>query len=181
VIPTWTKRFFLLSVSCGALLLLLGATQPAPTSPAGADFHAAGPQAADLPAIEKLHRQDVAATLSGDPQALADLFTDDGVLLEPGSAAVAGKTAILANNRKEKAEHPAAKVLKYQPDIKDTQVVDGWAFEWAYFDGSYQESDNSPVQNFRGKSLRILRREPDGSWKFARVMWNLAEDAAAGH
>jgi len=29
------------------------------------------------------------------------------------------------------------------------------------------------VKSFRGKSLRVLKREPDGSWKFARVMWNL--------
>jgi hypothetical protein len=37
--------------------------------------------------IEKLHQQDVAATLSGDPKALADLWTDDAVRLEPGGQA----------------------------------------------------------------------------------------------
>lgn len=173
---TSKSRIVLLGASCAALLLILAANHlKATPALSGNDT-----RAADLKAIEKLHQQDVAATLSGDSQALADLFTDDAVLLEPGSPAVIGKAAILGENQKQKAAHPASKVTKYQPDIKDTQLLEGWAFEWAYFDGSYQETDKSPVQSFRGKSLRIVRREPDGSWKFARVMWNVAEDKGPG-
>jgi len=130
---------------------------------------------ADLQGIERLHKRDIDATLAHDPKALADLFTEDAVLLEPGSAAVVGKPAILAENQKDQAEHPSAKVVSYKPDIKDLQVVDGWAFEWDYFDASYKESEKAEVKRFRAKALRILRRQPDGSWKFARVMWNVAE------
>lgn len=44
------------------------------------------------------------------------------------------------------------------------------AFEGGYFEGSSKESaDASPVA-VRGKPLRILKRQADGSWKFARVM-----------
>jgi len=136
--------------------------------------HAGSASAADLKGIEKLHQQDIDATLAHDPKALADLFTEDAVLLEPGSAAVMGKPAILAENRKDQAEHPSAKVVSYKPDIKDVQVVDGWAFEWDYFDGSYKESEKAEVKSFRAKALRVLKRQPDGSWKFARVMWNVA-------
>jgi uncharacterized protein (TIGR02246 family) len=118
----------------------------------GAKHLAASTMAAtDLQGIKKLHDQDVAATLSGDPQALAELFTEDAVLLEPDAAAVIGKQAILAENKKEKAEHPAAKVLTYKPDIQDTKVVDGWAFEWAYFDSSFRESEKGEVKSFRPK------------------------------
>jgi uncharacterized protein (TIGR02246 family) len=130
---------------------------------------------ADLQGIERLHKRDIDATLAHDPKALAELFTEDAVLLEPGSAAVVGKPAILAENQKDQAEHPSAKVVSYKPDIKDLQVVDGWAFEWDYFDASYKESEKAEVKRFRAKALRILRRQPDGSWKFARVMWNVAE------
>ena len=38
----------------------------------------------EMVGIEKLHQQDIAATLSSDPKALADLWTDDAVRLEPG-------------------------------------------------------------------------------------------------
>jgi uncharacterized protein (TIGR02246 family) len=126
--------------------------------------------------IEKLHKQDIAATLAHDPQALADLFTEDAVLLEPGSAPVIGRQAILAGNKKDQAEHPLMKVISYRPEIKDIQVVDGVAFEWDYFDASFSDSGKgNDVQTFRGKALRILKRQPDGTWKFSRVMWNLAE------
>jgi uncharacterized protein (TIGR02246 family) len=137
---------------------------------------AIGAAAGDLQGIEKLHAQDVAATQSGDPQALADLFTDDAVLLEPDAPAVIGKKAILDGNKKEKVEHPGGKTVKYKVDVKDTQIIEGWAFEWAYFETSYRETDKAPVQSFRGKVLRVMKRQADGSWKFARMMWNLAED-----
>jgi uncharacterized protein (TIGR02246 family) len=130
---------------------------------------------ADTRAIEKLHQQDVSATLARDPQALADLFTDDAVLLEPGAPAVVGKKAILEENKKENLEHPDSKIVGYKPEIKDLQVVDGWAFEWDTFEGSFKATEKADVKSFRGKALRILKRQPDGSWKFARVMWNMAE------
>jgi len=152
--------------ACGVLFLLVHwASQPSKASAAG-DARAG---------IEKLHQQDVAATLAGDPKALADLFTDDAVLLEPGDAPVLGKPAILAGNQKQHAAQPDAKVLSYKPEVRDLQIRDGWAFEWDTFEASFRESANGEVKNFRGKGLRVLQREPDGSWKFARVMWNLAE------
>jgi hypothetical protein len=46
---------------------------------------------------------------------------------------------------------------------------------WGYFNSTYRESPNSEVKSLRGKLLRVLRKQSDGSWKFARVMWNLAE------
>jgi uncharacterized protein (TIGR02246 family) len=130
---------------------------------------------ADEQAIERLHRQDVDATLARDPQALAELFADDAVLLEPGAPAVLGKPAILAENKKDSVEHPNTKIVSYKPEIKDLQIVDGWAFEWDTFEASYKESEKAEGKSFRGKALRILQKQPDGSWKFARVMWNLAE------
>ena len=41
-------------------------------------------KAQDMAGIEKLHQQDIAATLSRDPVALTDLWTDDAVRLDPG-------------------------------------------------------------------------------------------------
>jgi uncharacterized protein (TIGR02246 family) len=140
-----------------------------------ASTRAAATSESDLQAIQRLHQRDIDATLARDPQALADLFTDDAVLLEPGVPAVIGKPAILADNKKDSLEHPDAKVVSYKPEIKDLQVVDGWAFEWDTFEASYKESEKAEVKSFRAKALRILKRQPDGSWKFARVMWNLAE------
>lgn len=133
----------------------------------------AAPADAARAAIEKLHQQDVAATLTQDPKALADLFTENAVLLEPENAPVIGRNAILAANEQDKVSRPDSKVLGYKPEIKDLQIRGNWAFEWDTFEGSYKESEKGEVKNFRAKALRVLERQPDGSWKFSRVMWNM--------
>ena len=66
------------------------------------------------------------------------------------------------------------RILSYKPVIKDLQIAGNWAIEWDYFEASYKESENSEPKSFRAKALRVLKRQPDGSWKFARVMWNMA-------
>ena len=54
----------------------------------------------DRAAIEKLHQQDIAATLSRDPVALTDLWTDDAIRLGPGQPAEVGKQAIRESNER---------------------------------------------------------------------------------
>jgi len=69
--------------------------------------------AADLAAIEKLHQEDVAVTLTQDPKGLVDVWAEDGVRITPGNPPTVGKAAIAAENEKGHAEHPEFKVLKY--------------------------------------------------------------------
>jgi ketosteroid isomerase-like protein len=170
-------------LACSTLLLAgLGCASPfvvfgnlGTTVRASALFTEQQSQAADMEGIEALHRKDVAATLALDPKLLADLWTEDAVRLEPGGPAEVGLAAIHANDVKDIAGHPGSKVLSYQPDIKDVQIVGDCAYEWDNFDASYKESADSKVVTFHAKALRVLRKQPDGSWKFARVMWNLNE------
>lgn len=46
----------------------------------------------DLAAIERVRQQDIAATLSRDPVALTDLWTDDAIRLGMGAPAEVGKS-----------------------------------------------------------------------------------------
>lgn len=55
---------------------------------------------ADLAAIERFHQQEIAATLSRDPVALTDLWTDDAVRIAPAPPAEVGKQAIRQNNER---------------------------------------------------------------------------------
>ena len=56
--------------------------------------HRAGTRAADLAAIEKLHRTDIAATLAQDPDQLINLWSDDCVKLGVPGPAIIGKKGI---------------------------------------------------------------------------------------
>jgi len=130
-----------------------------------ADTHAQ-----DWAEIEKFLRQDVAATLSRDTTALTELFTDDGVRLQQGEPDDIGKAAIRTTNERFKAATPELSVLSYVPETKELTIADGWAFEWGYFTASYVESPGGEVKRFRGKRLMVLKKQPDGSWKCARLM-----------
>src|SRR5438128_2770516 len=126
-------------------------------------------KAQDMAGIEKLRQQDIAATLSRDPVALTDLWTDDAVRLSPGQPAKVGKQAIRESNERW-AARPGLKVLSYVPEARDLTMLDGWAVEWGNFTGSYVESAGGEVKQIRGNRLIVLKRLPDGSWKYFRGM-----------
>jgi uncharacterized protein (TIGR02246 family) len=124
--------------------------------------------AADLAGIERLHRADVDATLTQDPNLLINLWSDDCVKLGVPGPAIVGKKGIQGVYRKFRAEHPDFEVLKYAPEIQDVQVADGWAIEWVYYEATFQMSTKDNPVSMRRKDLRVLKRQSDGSWKFAR-------------
>jgi ketosteroid isomerase-like protein len=124
---------------------------------------------ADLAGIEKFHQRDIAATLSRDPVALTDLWTDDAVRLGPGRPAEIGKKAIRESIERWSARS-GAKVLTYVPETKDLTILDGWAVEWGYITGSYVEAPGGEVKQIRGTRLMVLKKMPDGSWKCFRGM-----------
>ncbi len=75
---TWRVLFLLVSLGAWALgvdTLVFAQTQTIDK------------KARDMAGIEKLHQQDIAATLSRDPVALTDLWTDDAVRLRSGRGA----------------------------------------------------------------------------------------------
>ena len=126
-------------------------------------------RAADLAAIEKLHQEDIEVTLSQDPKGLIDVWTENGVRLNPGSPPVVGKQAIEADNAQGRALYPGFKVLSYAPHVKDVQIAGDWAIEVGDFTATYRASAKDNPVSVNDKGMRLLKRQSDGSWKFALV------------
>jgi ketosteroid isomerase-like protein len=124
----------------------------------------------DLAGIDKLHQLDQRVTLLNDPKALPEEWTNDAVRLEPDGPADVGKAAIYAADLRFVKENPGYAIVSYKPDIRDVQVAADWAYEWGYFDAGVREATGKPVTLVQGKLLRVLHRESNGDWKFARVM-----------
>jgi ketosteroid isomerase-like protein len=124
----------------------------------------------DKIAIERLHQEDIAATLTDNAHKLAKLWDDNAVRLQANALPEISKTVIYADDKRWQANLHGGRTLSYKPDIKDLQIVDGWAFEWDTFEVVYKESEQAKPVTIHGKALRVLKRQPDGAWKFARVM-----------
>jgi len=152
-----THRFRTMSI---VIVCLLSAS-------AGVTFlaHANSSAQQDRIAIERLHQQDIDATLSGKADDLAKLWDREAVRIGPDQPAEIGKAAIYETDKREEASDEGQS-LCYKPEIKDLQITGDWAFEWGYF--SFKQSANT--KPMRGKVLRVIKRQPDGSWKFARVI-----------
>ena len=149
-------------------VVLTGHVLQGPAALAGSQSQTS--RAADLAAIEKLRQDDIAATLSRDPVALTNLWTDDAIRLGAGAPADIGKQAIRASNERQTA-NKGFKVLSYVPETKDVTILDGgWAVEWRQFTASYVDSPGGEAKQIRGSVLAVLRKLPDGSWKCFRAM-----------
>jgi uncharacterized protein (TIGR02246 family) len=123
---------------------------------------------ADLAAIEKLHKADVAATLTQDLSQLTTLWSDDAVNLGFPGPPVVGIKAMKEAYEKFQAGYPDFKVLKYAPNVRDVQIADEWAIEMMYGESTYKLSAKDNPVSVQIKALRVLKRQSDGSRKFAR-------------
>ena len=157
-------RIFLLQAFINAVVITFVAVPLA----AAADNRSSesSSEEADRIAIERLHRQDVEATLSDKADELAKLWDSEAVRIQPGRPAEIGKVEIYANDKRWEAKPDRPRTLCYKSDIKDVRIAGEWAFEWGYI--SYKDSSNP--KPMRGKVLRVMKRQPDGSWKFSRVI-----------
>ena len=155
-----------LAACLAAAGLVACTSRPAETKPSGAGT--LGASAEDLAAIGRVHREYVAAHNASDADRLVALFTDDAVLMPMDEPSLSGKQAIREHYEEFFDQNPSA--IELSPI--ETRVAGDWAFERiqvkvALPDGG-GDSRHADV-----KYLWILQRQPDGSWKISRAIYNL--------
>ena len=127
-----------------------------------------GGSEADRAAIERLHQEDKEATLSDNADQLAKLWDKDAVRLSAERPAEIGAAVIYADDKRWEKSSGRERSLCADYEIQDIQIAGDWAFEWGYF--SYKTSKDGKVSIGYGKGLRVMKRQSDGTWRFARVM-----------
>jgi hypothetical protein len=84
-----------------------------------------------------------------------------------GGPPTIGKQAIAAENAKFRVDYPDFKVLKYSPTIKSLQIADDWAIEVGVANATFQLTAKDAPTTVNDTGVRLIKRQPDGSWKFA--------------
>src|SRR5215472_12069557 len=124
----------------------------------------------DLAAIRKLHQADIDATMTQDLNALTALWSDDAVNLGFPGPPVVGIKAMREAYEKFKKDYPEFQVLRYANETKQVQIADGWAIEMSESEATFKMSaKGDPIIVPRARGMRLLKRQSDGSWKFAVV------------
>jgi len=103
----------------------------------------------------------------GDADGVANLYSDDAIILAAGNPAVVGRDAIRAFLVKDIAGAKAAGINDEGGELNGS----GISGDMAWLSGSYSLSDASGKKVMNGKYTTVYRR--DGSeWKIIRDTWN---------
>ena len=131
----------------------------------------------DLIGIERLHEQDKEATLADSADQLAKLWDKEAIRFLPDRPAEIGAAVIYVHDKQWEKGSERERSLCYDLEIQDIQIAGDWAFEWGY--GSYKiaKGDKEIIQY--GKVMRVMKKQSDGTWRFARVMGLLDSSASA--
>ena len=127
--------------------------------------------AAALAEILAFHEKDKQAAMAKDIDTLRSLWTDDCVLLSPEAPPIIGSQAVWEFMQTQHQQMENVEILHYDQDFQEIRILDDWAFEWGLFKGSVRLADNSIIET-RSKLFRVLKRQPDSTWKCARSIWH---------
>ena len=149
--------------------LLAGACRPAPGEGASSAAATAEPlAAADLAAIRGTDSGFTTAAEAGNAAGVAAMYLPDAHLMPPNAAAIQGRDAI------EKFWGGLLGAYQIQFSVTSDEV-EGRG-DLAYARGHYTldgtpKAKGAPIHD-EGKFLEILRRQADGSWRYAVDMYS---------
>jgi uncharacterized protein (TIGR02246 family) len=153
-----------------ALPLLACDSAPRPAPDAGGTS-VAGPAPlsdADRAAIEAADSAFAAAANAGNVDGVVAVYAPDGSLLPPNAPGLKGSEGI--------RRFWAGLLDAYTATFElETDEIDGRG-DLAYVVGRYRltgrPKGKAPALEDQGKYLEVLKRQPDGSWKYAVDMYN---------
>jgi len=103
---------------------------------------------------------------------LVTLVTDDCIMPPPAMEPIYGREAIRNYLNDKFMEWKNYEVARYDQQFEEVKVIGALAYEWGTSKGVYYMKNGGPDIFENSRMFRILRSQPDGSWKIARVMWH---------
>jgi uncharacterized protein (TIGR02246 family) len=150
----WRKR------ALSRLVLILAVLLAACSRRTGAE--------ADIEAIRAVIEQTQTANNRGDVEGWTALFDDSAVYMPPGQASVTSRNAL--------REVARVGFTNWRTQVRitpDEIVADGdWAFARNRVTGTTTPAAGGQPIAIDGKQIVLYRRQPDGSWKIARLIAN---------
>ncbi len=129
-----------------------------------------------IEAVNALLAEHVAAVNSGDVSANLAGFTEDIIYLPPDLPPVRGKPALESFVRSFFDSFDAE--IKMAPE--ETVVAGDWVFQWGTITGAFRPLEGGDGTSLEGKYMYLYQRQPDGSWKIARDIYNSNVPPAGG-
>ena len=94
------------------------------------------------------------------------VYTDDAILLPPNTAEVRGRDAI------QKFLQGFPKMTVFKERVEEISGDANLAYPQGTYETSFVPKGAKTPVNEKGKVLGVWRKQPDGSWRVTRVIWN---------
>ncbi|MCB0195206.1 MAG: SgcJ/EcaC family oxidoreductase [Anaerolineae bacterium] len=167
------RSWFLLLITglaLGSIFSACGSPAAAPEDqkPAAPAVEAVDDVEAVTAAVNKVWEQYASSLNAGDVEGYMALWADDAMQFPPESLPIVGKEALRAGLESE------LEAITYDMEITNKEVnVSG---DMAVARGTYAATitfkDGSEPMTVDGKYMTLLKRQPDGSWKIFRDIYN---------
>jgi uncharacterized protein (TIGR02246 family) len=117
--------------------------------------------------VQSLFDRLMAADNGGDVDAIVACYAEDAVLLPPGGASHQGAENIRARYESLLSQNR----LEVRMDVESIEVEGSLAFSRGFTRGRRVPKDGSPPREIADRYLMVLRRESNGGWRIATLMW----------
>jgi len=127
--------------------------------------------------ILQRHQLSIEASRRNDVDTLVSLFCEDAVLMAPNETTLYGRSEI----REWFEEYfQNFQIMTLGVTERDVTILDGWAVErWAYTIAINPVSGGERIRD-DSRWFAVWRRDPDGAWRMAQVMFNSIRPIGSG-
>jgi len=127
----------------------------------------------DIAKIKKVHARYEETWLKGDADGVLALFTEDCVLLPPH----ADKPRIGTQGLKDFWFPPNSPKTTITKLVLTPEGIGGdgqLAYVWGAHEVAWttEQDGKTTSASHKGRFLNVLRKQPDGNWKFSHHMWD---------
>ena len=126
----------------------------------------------DLAAIKRIALDWNAGWDSGNVEALLALYEDNPILMPQGQPAIIGKDAIRLLYQSVFKDF----IIKGKGKVVEVEVSGNLGYFWSSYSLTATPKAGGDPLTSKGKSLFIVKRQDDKSWKIARLFDNSDEE-----
>jgi uncharacterized protein (TIGR02246 family) len=130
--------------------------------------HAAIKLSDDVREIRQLAIEWVRAETDRDLGCILRMVTSDVLILRPRAPAIEGRQALEDFYRQMWSQFD----LEHKISTREVRVAGDFAFTWTLEEFTLSMRNGRQVFHLAGNGMAILRREPDGRWRFSRAITN---------
>lgn len=124
----------------------------------------------DIGAILKNSKAFSKAYMDGNIDKLTSFYSEDGKIFPDKADIIEGHKAI----KKRWALPKHIKITSHRATPKEINVIDGYAYDYGYYEGISKNSKNDTTTAFKGKYVIIWKKE-NQEWKMYLDIWNSLE------